>query len=132
MFYLTPPPCSFSSSSFLSLLLLLLFAASTPQVGMTDVYFGDLEPIPAADLEHIDAVCRKHIVHIPMQPGDVVFLDNYRSLHGRDVFEGSREHAVAWFGEQSAEDRRRLAEAQERSEGNALNGLLNNYVENAF
>jgi alpha-ketoglutarate-dependent taurine dioxygenase len=59
-----------------------------PEVGMTDVYFGDLSHISEADLQHVDDVSRKHIVPLAMQPGDVVLVDNYRMLHGRDVFEG--------------------------------------------
>lgn len=105
---------------------------TVPEVGMTDVYYGDLNGIPEADLQHIDEVSRKHIVHLPMKPGEVCFLDNYRMLHGRDIFEGSREHAVAWFGEQSEEDLRKLEEVKDRGSGNALNKALNNYVENAF
>jgi len=105
---------------------------TVPEVGMTDVYFGDLSGIPAADLEHIDYVSRKNIVNLPMQPGDVVFVDNYRMLHGRDVFEGDREHAVAWFGEQSEADLEKIEQTKKTQSGNFLNQMLNNYVENAF
>lgn len=100
-----------------------------PEVGMTDVYYGDLSAIPPEDLQHIDAVSRKHIVEVPMKPGDVIFVDNYRMLHGRDIFRGDRFHAVAWFGEQTGE-RRNID--LDRSTGNVLNKMLNNYVENAF
>uniref|UniRef100_A0A7S2C8S4 TauD/TfdA-like domain-containing protein n=1 Tax=Octactis speculum TaxID=3111310 RepID=A0A7S2C8S4_9STRA len=103
---------------------------TVPEVGMTDVYYGDLSPIPKEDLEHIDEVSRKHIVRVPMEPGDVIFVDNYRMLHGRDIFTGDRFHAVAWFGERSEEDRNRAA--SQKKEGNFLNAALNNYVENAF
>lgn len=102
---------------------------TVPEVGMTDVYYGDLSPIPAEDLDHIDAVSRANIIRLPMKPGDVVFVDNYRMLHGRDIFKGDRFHAVAWFGEQSEEDKRI---ALDRKQGNVLNEMLNNYVENAF
>jgi alpha-ketoglutarate-dependent taurine dioxygenase len=49
------------------------------------------------DLEHIDDVSRKHIVDFFMQSGDMLLIDNYRVLHGRDIFEGDRLHAVSWF-----------------------------------
>ena len=39
-------------------------------------------------------VCEKNIFTVPMQEGDVLLCDNYRVLHGRDVFEGDRVHAV--------------------------------------
>ncbi len=45
---------------------------------MTEVYYGDLSHIPAADLEHIDEISRKHIVSIKMEPGDTLLIDNYR------------------------------------------------------
>ena len=40
---------------------------------------------------------RQNLVYVPMQAGDVVLVDNYQVLHGRDVFEGERLHAVTWF-----------------------------------
>ena len=42
-----------------------------------------------------------------MEPGDVVLLDTYQVLHGRDVFEGEREHAVVWLAEEEEEEERR-------------------------
>ena len=32
-----------------------------------------------------------------MTEGDVVLLDNYKCMHGRNVFDGTRKHGVAWF-----------------------------------
>jgi len=70
---------------------------TVPEVGMTDVYYGDLSRIPPEDVEHINKVCERNVVDIMMQKGDVVLLDNYRVLHGRRTFSGSRNHAVTWF-----------------------------------
>ena len=56
--------------------------------------FGEL-------LAKVNEACEKNIVRVPMQPGDVLLCDNYRVLHGRDVFEGDRLHAVSWFGDGS-------------------------------
>jgi len=83
---------------------------TVPEVGMTDVYYGDLSRIPPEDVEHINTVCEKNIVEIMMQKGDVVLLDNYRVLHGRKTFSGSRNHAVTWFescGEPLAQEEKR-------------------------
>merc|ERR1711988_1333305 len=49
---------------------------TVPEVGMTEVYYGDLSPIPPADLDHINEVSEKNIRKIPMQPGDVLLCDN--------------------------------------------------------
>jgi len=70
---------------------------TVPEVGMTEVYYGDLEKIPAEDLDHINEVSNKHIVNMAMKEGEVLLVDNYRVLHGRDIFEGDRLHAVSWF-----------------------------------
>jgi len=64
---------------------------------MTEVYYGDLERIPAEDLDHINEVSNKHIVNMAMKEGEVLLVDNYRVLHGRDIFQGDRLHAVSWF-----------------------------------
>uniref|UniRef100_A0A0G4HE32 TauD/TfdA-like domain-containing protein n=1 Tax=Chromera velia CCMP2878 TaxID=1169474 RepID=A0A0G4HE32_9ALVE len=70
---------------------------AVPEVGMTDVYFGDLTRIPPSVVEHVDRVTRDCIVEVPMQKGDVVLVDNYRTLHGRNIFDGERMHTVTWF-----------------------------------
>merc|ERR1712224_281062 len=61
---------------------------TVPEVGMTDVYYGDLGRIPPEDVDHINEVIERNIVPIMMKEGDVLLLDNYRVLHGRDVFKG--------------------------------------------
>ena len=53
--------------------------------------------ISREDLEHINDVIMKNLVYVPMSHGDVVLVDNYQVMHGRDVFEGERLHAVTWF-----------------------------------
>merc|ERR550532_3069898 len=70
---------------------------TVPEVGMTDVYHGDLGKIAPADVRHINEVCEKNIVDMMMKEGDVVLLDNYMVLHGRRTFNGERKHAVTWF-----------------------------------
>jgi len=67
------------------------------KLNRTDMYYGDGTKIPDEDLDHIDELTMKNIVRVPMQKGDVVLVDNYQVMHGRDVFEGERLHAVTWF-----------------------------------
>ena len=64
---------------------------------VTDMFYGDGTPISAEDLEHIDEVTMRNLQYVPMEQGDVVLVDNYQVMHGRDVFEGERLHAVTWF-----------------------------------
>ena len=97
-----------------------------PEVGMTEVFYADsMEPLDLEDCQEIKryvtsgasvngfcsnyrcnlihvafSPCRaseKHITALSMEPGDVLLVDNYRALHGRDVFQGDRFHAVTWF-----------------------------------
>jgi len=67
------------------------------KLNRTDMYYGDGTPIPKEDLEHIDELTMRNLVYVPMEEGDVVLVDNYQVLHGRNVFEGERLHAVTWF-----------------------------------
>ena len=69
-----------------------------------DVFYGDLRPLEPRLLERIDAAITKHTVRVPMRRGDVVLLDTYQTLHGRDVFDGPREHGVVWLTEADAAD----------------------------
>eukprot|EP00238_Polyblepharides_amylifera_P010177 CAMPEP_0196592330 /NCGR_PEP_ID=MMETSP1081-20130531/72445_1 /TAXON_ID=36882 /ORGANISM="Pyramimonas amylifera, Strain CCMP720" /LENGTH=424 /DNA_ID=CAMNT_0041915979 /DNA_START=116 /DNA_END=1390 /DNA_ORIENTATION=- len=71
-----------------------------PEVAMTETYYGDKSPIPLEDVKHINQVTEECMVRLKMQPGDVVLLDNYLVLHGRDIFkniETERMHSVVWF-----------------------------------
>ncbi|EOD38814.1 hypothetical protein EMIHUDRAFT_440046 [Emiliania huxleyi CCMP1516] len=92
----------------------------TPEVGMTDIYFGDLSLIPGEMLQHINEVSEKNIVTVPMQPGEVLLCDNYRVLHGRDIFDGDRLHAVSWFGDEKLQD-----DSAANKPGDLLNVVLN-------
>ena len=64
---------------------------------MTEAFYGDLTPIEPAELEQIDEVITRHVRRVQMRPGEVVLLDSYQVLHGRDPFHGTREHGVLWL-----------------------------------
>ncbi|GMI34034.1 hypothetical protein TrCOL_g3512 [Triparma columacea] len=98
-----------------------------PEVGMTDVFFGDLGSLNAEECEEIKRVSEKHITALPMEPGDVLLVDNYRALHGRDVFGGDRFHAVSWFSwDDNAEWR---GEESRMREKDGLNKFVNKYMD---
>eukprot|EP00438_Fugacium_kawagutii_P019490 Skav235623 [mRNA] locus=scaffold358:293091:295243:+ [translate_table: standard] len=94
---------------------------TVPEVGMTDVYSGDLSAIPYDDVRHINEVCEKNIKVMAMKEGDVVLLDNYRVLHGRNTFKGDRKHAVTWF-ESCGEP---LADNTKQKPDDFMNELIN-------
>ena len=57
--------------------------------------FGDGETIGADVVEAINQVYDAHLVREPWQAGDVILMDNIRTAHGREPFQGSREVLVA-------------------------------------
>jgi len=89
---------------------------------MTDVFFGDLSIMPGELITKVNEACEKNIARVPMQAGDVLLCDNYRVLHGRDVFVGDRLHAVSWFGEEKGD----AVEKKDRNDG--LRGFINSIV----
>jgi len=99
---------------------------TVPEVGMTDVYKGDLSPIDYNDVAHINTVCERNIKRILMQKGDVILLDNYRVLHGRDVFKGERMHAVTWF-ESCGKDNVRAGETKAKTD-DFMNSIINKTI----
>lgn len=98
-----------------------------PEVGMTEVFYADtMEPLSLEDCNEIKRASEKHITALSMEPGDVLLVDNYRALHGRDVFGGDRFHAVSWFtwnNEEWRGDERRILEK------NAFNKAINQMMD---
>jgi len=99
-----------------------------PEVGMTEVFYADtMEPLSLEDCQEIKRASEKHITALSMEPGDVLLVDNYRALHGRDVFQGDRFHAVSWFTWDDNEawrgDERRILEK------NGLNKAINQMMD---
>ena len=99
-----------------------------PEVGMTEVFYADtMEPLSLEDCQEIKRACEKHITALSMEPGDVLLVDNYRALHGRDVFQGDRFHAVSWFtwddNKEWRGDERRILEK------NGLNKAINKMMD---
>jgi len=67
------------------------------KLNRTNMYFGDLSEISSEDLDAINRATMDNLQSVLMEEGDVVLVDNYQVMHGRDVFEGERLHAVTWF-----------------------------------
>jgi hypothetical protein len=94
------------------------FEDGASQINKSDMFYGDDGTISDADLEHIDEVTMKNVQYVKMERGDVVLLDNYKCMHGRNVFDGTRKHGVAWFeGWEGEEEMRRtmMADASDAS-----------------
>jgi len=73
------------------------FEDGASQINKSDMYFGDDGLISDEQLQEMDDITMKNVRYVKMSEGDVVLLDNYKCMHGRNVFEGTRKHAVAWF-----------------------------------
>lgn len=86
--YLTIPPNSYGAERF---------EDGASQINKSDMFYGDDGELTEEQLKHLDEVTWKNVRYVKMQLGDVVLLDNYKTMHGRNVFDGTRKHAVAWF-----------------------------------
>jgi len=99
-----------------------------PEVGMTEVFYADkMDPLSLEDCQEIKRASEKHITALAMEPGDVLLVDNYRALHGRDVFEGDRFHAVSWFTWDQNDEWR--GEERRIIEKNGLNQAMNQFMD---
>jgi len=74
------------------------FEDGASQINKSDMFFGDDGELNEAQLKEMDDVTMKNVQFVKMTEGDVVLLDNYKCMHGRNVFDGTRKHGVAWFG----------------------------------
>ena len=57
--------------------------------------FGNGDPIGADVVELINDVYEANSAREPWQAGDLMLVDNLRTAHGREPFEGSRQVLVA-------------------------------------
>jgi hypothetical protein len=57
--------------------------------------FGDGEPIGEDVVALLNQVYEDHTLREPWQPGDLMLVDNIRTAHSREPFEGTREVVVA-------------------------------------
>jgi alpha-ketoglutarate-dependent taurine dioxygenase len=57
--------------------------------------YGDGEPIPAEVVDVINEVYQRHTAATPWQRGDLLLVDNLRTAHSRQPYEGDREIVVA-------------------------------------
>ena len=95
---------------------------------MTEVFYADtMEPLSLEDCMEIKRASELHITAVPMEPGDVLLVDNYRTLHGRDVFQGDRFHAVSWFTWDSSQEWR--GKERRIMEKNGLNQVINQMMD---
>lgn len=86
------------------------FEDGASQINKSDMFFGDDEPLTNEQLKELDELTMKNIKFVKMTEGDVVLLDNYKTMHGRNVFDGTRKHGVCWFeGWEGEEEMRRAA-----------------------
>ena len=92
-------------------------------LGASDVFYGDdFSPIAPHTLEHIEEVVSAETVRVAMREGDVVLLDSYQALHGRDVFDGPREHGVLWLREPEGSTQRGESAPQASGSGDSPRG----------
>jgi len=85
------------------------FEDGASQINKSDMFYGDDGELTDDELQHLDDITMKNVKFIKMTEGDVVLLDNYKCMHGRNVFDGTRKHGVAWFEGWSGEESMKVA-----------------------
>ena len=79
------------------------------------MFLGDDAELTEQQLKVLDEVTMKNIRFVKMRQGDVVLLDNYKTLHGRNVFDETRKHGVCWFeGWEGEEEMMRAAATNQK------------------
>ncbi|MFD3808925.1 TauD/TfdA family dioxygenase [Streptomyces sp. NPDC058611] len=63
-----------------------------------NTFHGNGDPVSPETVQTINAVYETHTVSRPWQDGDLLILDNLRTAHSREPFQGPREVVVAMGG----------------------------------
>ena len=72
--------------------------------------FGNGDPIGPDVVQAVDEAYEAHTLREPWQAGDLLLVDNVRTAHGREEFEGPREVLVAMADAMHLSDRSRTIE----------------------
>jgi alpha-ketoglutarate-dependent taurine dioxygenase len=83
-------------SKFLAVSAWLKLHVNDPMKNAMHVTFGDGSEIPPSFIRHIQETIWKNLVIFKWKKGDVLYLDNFSTSHGRLPFEGTREVLVCW------------------------------------
>nr|AEF16019.1 regulatory protein B [Streptomyces viridochromogenes] len=59
-----------------------------------NTFYGDGSPLDRATVDLINEVYELHTVREPWQAGDLMLLDNFRTAHSREPYQGRREIVV--------------------------------------
>ncbi|AZQ32231.1 TauD/TfdA family dioxygenase [Streptomyces cyaneochromogenes] len=59
-----------------------------------NTFYGDGSPLDRATVDLINEVYERHTVREPWQHGDVMVVDNFRTAHSREPYQGEREIVV--------------------------------------
>jgi len=85
------------------------FEDGASQINKSDMFFGDDGDLSDSALKEMDEITYKNMKYVKMTEGDVVLLDNYKCMHGRNVFDGTRKHGVAWFEGWEGEEKMKVS-----------------------
>ncbi|MFF3020700.1 TauD/TfdA family dioxygenase [Streptomyces sp. NPDC057939] len=72
-----------------------LLAEYGPEGLPFNTFHGNGDPLSPETVHIINSVYEEHTVRRPWQVGDLLLVDNLRTAHGREAFEGPREVIVA-------------------------------------
>jgi alpha-ketoglutarate-dependent taurine dioxygenase len=72
-----------------------LLETRTPEELPRNAFYGDGSPIEASVLDEIREVYARCAVTFPWQRGDLLLLDNFLAVHGREPYVGPRKVLVA-------------------------------------
>jgi len=73
----------------------LLSAIESDDELPNNTYFGDGQEITKEEYSELYEAYQKATIDFPWEKGDVLFLDNYLSSHGRNAYEGERKIIVS-------------------------------------
>ncbi|WP_343658996.1 TauD/TfdA family dioxygenase [Chryseobacterium sp.] len=74
---------------------ILLSAIDSDDELPNNTYFGDGQEFTKEEYAELYEAYKKATVYFPWEKGDVLFLDNYLSSHGRNSYEGERKIIVS-------------------------------------
>jgi L-asparagine oxygenase len=79
-------------------LIKVLFGNSaSPMIAYDDEYIAGINPVAQAALDRLREILHRQMIEVELQPGEILLLDNLKSVHGRTAFQARYDGTDRWL-----------------------------------
>ena len=70
---------------------------ASPMIAYDDEYIAGINPDAQAALDRLREILHRHMTEVELQPGEILLLDNLKTVHGRTSFQANYDGTDRWL-----------------------------------